>query len=528
MRAAWAICHNFSPGQWRMRDYLLLYVNGQRYEIRGEAAFSSLTDFLRQELQLTGTKVVCAEGDCGACTVLVGRLENAAAAAEPADGRSHAPMELRYQPVDACIQFLYQLDCKHIVTVEGLRPESDPHRSQPLHPIQQALVEHHGSQCGFCTPGFVMALMGLLEQRSQVNGECLRTALSGNLCRCTGYLQILEAALSIDPAALIPLARQYASIRMTEDLRAHVSIPVFIRCESTSSPRWRTFFSPRRLEDAIDFKAHNLEAVIVSGGTELGVLRNKKGSEPAALLSLTHVPGLAEITCSDHTVAIGANVTWTQMEAFTRDLLPEFYKIILRFGSPQIRSVSTLVGNVAHGSPIADSLPFLSVMDAEIVVAGPGGRRRVKVNSFYKSYKVKDLAADEIITGVLMPLPAADDLLKLYKVSRRNNLDIASFGAAIRVRRAGEVITRAYIAYSGVAPTVVRLPACEAFLQGKLVSEKTFRDAGHYARAEIQPISDVRGTRDFRLLLAENILVKFYFDCFTTDSAESTDTRVQQ
>jgi xanthine dehydrogenase small subunit len=478
-----------------MRDYVLLYINGRRFQIRGETAFSSLSDFLRHELLLTGTKVVCAEGDCGACTVLVGRLNCTG---------------LDYKTVDSCIQFLYQLDCTHVVTVEGLKADGD------LHPIQQAMVEHHGSQCGFCTPGFVMALAGTFERHREVGRDDLCLALTGNLCRCTGYLPILEAGLSINCAAMAPLAERYPSGAMVEDLRAHAGVPVKIRCPCTRPGRetlQRTFFAPRQLGEAVDFKAANPEAVIVSGATELGVLRNKQGLDPPTLLSLVHVAGLDQITCADHTVAIGANVTWTQVEAFTKAALPEFYKIIVRFGSPQIRNVSTLVANVAHGSPIADSLPFLFVTDAELEVVGRNGSRRLKVNEFYKGYKVKDLAPDEIITQVLIPLPAPDELVKLYKVSRRNDLDIATFGAALRLKRAGDVITRAYLAYSGVGPTVVRLPGTEAFLQGKLFLEETFREAGRLARAEIQPISDVRGSQDFRLRLAENILVKFYLDC---------------
>jgi xanthine dehydrogenase small subunit len=472
-------------GNRRMRDYVLVHVNGRRHEIRGEAAFAPLADFLRGDSQLTGTKVVCAEGDCGACTVLVGRPDGP---------------RLRYEAVDACIQFLHQLDCKHVVTVEGLGTPA------ALHPVQQALVEHHGSQCGFCTPGFVMALAGHFERQAANDPDGLRTALTGNLCRCTGYVPILEAGRAIDPAALRPLAERYASERLLEDLREHAGSPVLIQSR-------RTFFAPRRLEDAVAFKARNPDAVIVAGATELGVLRNKKAYEPATLLSLAHVPGLAEITSADATLAVGANVTWTQVEAFVRDALPELYRLILRFGSPQIRNVATLVGNVAHGSPIADSLPLLCVLDAELEIVGRAGGRRAKVNGFYKGYKVKDLAPEEILTRVFVPLPAADELLRLYKVSRRNDLDIATFGAAVRVRRAGDVITRAYLAYSGVAPTVVRLPAAEAFLQGKLFAERTFREAGRLARSEIQPISDVRGSRDLRLLLAENILAKFYHDC---------------
>jgi len=476
-----------------MRDHLLFYVNGKRFSVQGETAFSSLTDFLRGELQLTGTKVVCAEGDCGACTVLLGRP----------DGQG-----LRYEPVDACIQFLYQLDGKHIITIEGLQtPEG------ALHPVQQAMIECHGSQCGYCTPGFVMALAGLFEQQRQPDREALRLALTGNLCRCTGYVPILSAGLAVDSGALPALGKCDTATDMVAELHKHAAEDVLVRSTCPLSGMQRVFFAPRTLEKALVFKRLYPEAVIVSGGTELGVLRNKKGLDPSMLLSLARVPGLGSITRARDRVAIGANVTWTQMEHLAKDVLPELHQIIVRFGSPQIRNVSTLVANVAHGSPIADSLPFLYVMEAELELASHRGSRRVKVQEFYKGYKVKDLARDEIITSVVVPLPATDELLKLYKVSRRNDLDIATFGAAIRVRHAGDIITRALIAYSGVGPTVVRLPVTEAFLQGKLLTETTFREAGRVARSEIQPISDVRGTRDFRLLLAENILLKFYCDC---------------
>ncbi len=414
-----------------MRDYVLLYLNGQRFEIRGDAAFASLTDFLRNDLQLTGTKVVCAEGDCGACTVLVGRLDDSSDAG------------LRFEPVDACIQFLYQLDGKHVVTVEGLPGPVAPDGSTcsgRLHPVQQAMVDCHGSQCGFCTPGFVMALTGLLERQAGPDKEALQTALTGNLCRCTGYLPILEAGLSVDPTTLQQLARACSPHCMVEDIRKHGTEAVRIQ---SKDPTDRTFFAPVTLAEAIAFKATHPQAVIVSGGTELGVLRNKKGWHPPTLLSLAHVPGLATITCSESSIAIGANVTWTQVGHFARKALPELHKLILRFGSPQIRNVATLVGNVAHGSPIADSLPFLYVMDAELELASLAGSRRAKINGFYKGYKINDLSPEEIVTRVFFPLPAPGELLRLYKVSRRNDLDIATFGAAIRLQTSDNVITRA-------------------------------------------------------------------------------------
>jgi xanthine dehydrogenase small subunit len=467
-----------------MRDHLLFHVNGRRCRVGGEAAFSSLTDFLRAELHLTGTKVVCAEGDCGACTVLVGRPEGE---------------RLRYETVDACIQFLYQLDGKHVVTVEGLKHDGR------LHPVQEAMIAAHGSQCGYCTPGFVMALAGLCQENGALDGPALRLGLTGNLCRCTGYLPILEAAAGA--RQFLPPERPYGPPALFAELAEHARDPLLIETSR------RTFFRPSRLDDALDFKARHPDAVIVSGNTELGVLRNKKCLDPPRLLSLTGLAELSEIVCADGVADIGANVTWTQIEHFARERLPAFYPIVVRFGSPQIRNVATLVGNVANGSPIADALPFLYVMGAEVELARAGGHRRVRIDQFYRGYKVKDLAADEIITRVRVPLPAPRERLRLYKVSRRNDLDIATFGAAVRLRCSSDRIEEACLAYSGVAPTVVRLPDTEDFLQGKPFAEETFAEAGRVARAKIDPITDVRGSRDYRLQLAENILCRFYLDC---------------
>ena len=469
-----------------MRDHVLFYLNGRRLHVRGEAAFAPLSEFLRGDRHLVGTKVVCAEGDCGACTVLVGRPAGDA---------------LRYLTVDACIYFVCQLDGKHVVTVEGLAEEGR------LTAVQEALIAHHGSQCGLCTPGIVLALTGLFEERPRPGTDDLRLGLTGNLCRCTGYLQILEAARSVDAARLTPLAGRYPSRAIADDLREQTRPPVLLRHGR------RTFFAPRSLEEALAFKARHPDAVIVAGSTELGVLRNKKGWDPPALLSLADVPGLAEIEAAGDTLSIGANVTWAEVERFAKDALPEFYPIVVRFGSPQIRNVATLVGNVANGSPIADALPLLYVTGAEVGLTSHRGTRRVPIDAFYRGYKVKDLAPDEIITRVRFPVPAPEELLRLYKVSKRHDLDIATFGAGIRVKRAGGLIERAWVAYSGVAPTVIRLPRVEAFLEGRPFAEATFAEAGRLARTEIQPISDVRGSSDFRWQLAENLLLKFWFDC---------------
>jgi len=450
-----------------MRDCVQFQLNGEHRTVRGSEAFASFTDYVRQTCGLPGTKVVCAEGDCGACTVLV------------ANGGP-------YRPIDSCIQFLYQLDGASVVTVEGLGANG-------LHPVQQTMIDCHGSQCGYCTPGFVMAMAGWLHADGKSD---LRTALTGNLCRCTGYVPILAAA---EQAKRMPL-RELAT-------------PHAFDCNAVRiSDGRRTFFAPTTLAEAIAFKEQHPDAVIVAGGTELGVLRNKRGYDPDVLLSLARIRELNGIERLGEQFIVGANATWTDVETTIVPAIPAFDPIVKRFGSPQIRNVGTLVGNVANGSPIADSLPLLMVLDAELEIAGPRGTRVRPLNGFYTGYKKKDLAPDELIARVRIPIPEATERLRLYKVSRRNDLDIATFGAAVKLKSQGETIVSAAVAYSGVAETVARLPNVEAALVGQPFRESTFRKAGEIARNELAPLTDVRGSKEYRSELAANILLKFYYE----------------
>ena len=456
-----------------MRDHVCFSLNGRERTVHGRDVFLTVSDYLRGPCQAAGTKVVCAEGDCGACTVLINRGNG-------------------FVPIDSCIQFVHQIDGAQVMTVEGLSATNE------LHPVQQALIDHHGSQCGYCTPGFVMALAGWKEAGCPVDAASPRISLTGNLCRCTGYTAIFAAADQIRRMPASPLAERYPRQSFATDA---------LRVEADG----RTVFMPTTLADAIAFKQRHPEAQIVAGATELGVWRNKRGFEPAHLLNLSRLAELDGVTLTDSAISIGANATWTQIEPIAKQALPEFHKIIERFGSPQIRNAGTLAGNVANGSPIADSLALLFVLDATIEIAGPTGQRRRSINGFYTGYKKKDLAPDELISRIVIPLPAPGDRMRLIKVSRRWDMDIASFGAAILIREEAGVINHAAVAFTGVASTVVRLPTVEAALVGKPMSEETFRKAGKAARAAIRPIDDVRGSAEFRLQLAENALLKFYW-----------------
>ncbi|MEM7625033.1 MAG: FAD binding domain-containing protein [Planctomycetota bacterium] len=503
-----------------MRDHLVFYLNGQRRTAAGPEALATLTDYLRERRRLVGTKVVCAEGDCGACSVLVGR---------PADDGSAT---LAYHTIDACIAFMYQLDRAHVVTIEGLAEDSR------LSAVQDAMVKCHGSQCGFCTPGFVVTMHGLLEDpgradhvtsavsgNGRANGspvqplpqlteDKLRLGLSGNLCRCTGYQQILDAGAAIDSAAVVTMNQRFPARPVLDDFAALGDEPVRIETELRGVPR--TVFLPQTLDQAAAFRAEfpGKQSAVASGTTDLGVQHTHGRHDPSAVLSLTSVSGLDRVAIEDGVLVTGATASWTRIERAVERVVPEYHAVLTRFGSPQIRNAGTIAGNLANASPIADSIPFHMVMDAELDLINPRGARVVKLNDFYLGYKQLDLAEDELIAAVRTPLPTAGQHLKLYKVSKRRDMDISTFTAAVLLTLddAGETITAARLAFGGVAPVVLRLPETESLLAGQPFTKDTMRAAGQHARTEITPISDVRGGADYRLQLAENILVKCYHD----------------
>lgn len=472
-----------------MREQVLFYLNGRRHCIDGETVFEPVTGFLRYQQQLTGTKVVCAEGDCGACTVLVGRLNSKG--------------KLTYQPVNGCILYLYQLDCSHVVTIEGLKFD------ETLNPVQQAMVECHGAQCGYCTPGIVVSLCDMFNRQtngSPASPRGIQEALTGNLCRCTGYEPIIKAGISVVPDTWISLSQLYPSDKMIADFRAHLSEPVRIVSEN------RLFYKPATVEQAVQFKQEHPHATLLSGGTDVHVICNKRNVEPPAIISLSHLTELHDINHTGSHLVVGAGVTLMQLEQAVQNIFPELRQMLEYFGSPQIKHAGTLAGNIANGSPIGDTLPFLFVMEAEVELTGSKGVRRVNINQLYTGYKQTAMAPDELISRVWIPLPEPSEILKLYKVSRRKHLDISTFMAAIRMTVVDNRIKSAKLAYGGVGPTVLRLPKTEALLTGRVFTLETFEEAGLFAVQEITPISDVRGSREFRLQLGQNILLKFYYE----------------
>ncbi|MBF0207324.1 MAG: FAD binding domain-containing protein [Oligoflexia bacterium] len=469
-----------------MREVIIFYVNGERNEIKGNDAFLMLAEWLRKKRLLTGTKVVCAEGDCGACTVML--------------GIPIASGQLKYEPRNSCILPLFNLDGKHVVTVEGLKKNNE------LNPIQLSVARHGGAQCGYCTPGIVMAITAIFEQHARPTEEQFRSGLTGNLCRCTGYDGILRAALAIDAGQVNKLDYYWNIPAMKSEL-AKISLdPLAIKNDNTF------IYMPTSWENLLQTKADHNQAVMVAGATDIGVSLNKGYSQNRKFISLARIPNIDTIGINDDVVEVCANVSLSQFETFCVQHIPSIGKFMKFFAAAQIKNSATLVGNIANASPSSDTLPFLSVLDADIEIVGINGNRRLNINHYFLDYKKTALKADEIISKVSFAKPKSDAHLILYKVSRRMYMNIATVSAAFLVEKQKNMITNFKVAFGGVAAFVKRLPAVEKFMQGKEFSIANIEHATKCALQTYTPLSDVRGSKQYREMLITNLFKKLYIE----------------
>lgn len=466
------------------RNSNLFYLNAERVEISGGDAFLTLSTWLRNRKNLTGTKIVCSEGDCGACTVILGWMNPGG--------------KLEYRIIDSCIQFLFQLDLCHVITVEGLSQQGD------LHPAQKAMVECFGSQCGFCTPGFVMALADLGEKGKTHSSAAIREKLAGNLCRCTGYEAIVQAGLSLADRPQVKISECFDRAAMEKEFAP--LLKQTLKIESAD----RIIFKPADLTEALKLRAAMPQLKIVAGATDLGVQHNKGRSTLTQAMFIAHLHEIAAIKKTKDALEIGAAANWSDVLAVTQAELPELHEILRIFAAEQIRNAATIGGNIINASPIADSLPCLFVLEARLELSSASGSREVAITEFYKGYKQFDLRADEILTKVILPLPAADAQLKLYKVSKRRDLDISTVTLGICLKEQAGKIADVRLAAGGVAATIVPLSAAAKILEGAPFSEETLARAGAAAAEEIKPLSDVRGSAEFRKVLIKNLFLKAF------------------
>jgi len=495
-----------------MRNNLIVFINGKKKEIKGKQAFMNLSDYLRDELGDKGTKVVCEEGDCGACTVIVGRPELCGVTADKNS-------RFQYRIVNSCIQTMLQLDRCHIISVEGLTPNQSSmiHDGFKLNEVQQKMTENHGTQCGFCTPGFVVGLTDLAQKNfgEKLNDQQIKDALTGNLCRCTGYDPIIEAGKLTQTNKVKSFIQLYPEKKIYNEI-TKIEAQISINAKTISGEK--DFFASDKLEEILIYYNQYQNSQILSGGSDLGVLTNKGRINPTKIISLQNLGQLRTIKETDDYYSIGALCTWGELENFTQKHYPEFKKIIDVFASPQIKNVATLAGNIINASPISDSIPFLKVANCKLELTSTDGVRLININDFYLGYKKLDLKANEIVSSIHLPKVTKNQKFKLYKVSKRKDLDISIFTGAFFLDFKNEKtleLDDIRIAYGGVGPVVIRLQRTENFLRGKKLSLNNVSEAKKIAIGEITPISDVRASSNYRFLLAQNILEKLFYELST-------------
>ncbi|HEX4951928.1 MAG TPA: xanthine dehydrogenase molybdopterin binding subunit [Thermoanaerobaculia bacterium] len=463
-----------------------LLINGERFEVEGLPATTTVADFLRSR-GLTGTKIGCAEGDCGACTVAL--LDR------DASGRP------TWRAINSCIALLPSLAGREIVTVEGLA------EGERLHPVQAAMVDRYGSQCGYCTPGFVMSLFEAFYRPDCHGSRELSDQLCGNLCRCTGYRPIRDAALDV-------LACRDGAPARPDPFRARLGEAVPALAPMAYQAAGERFFRPTSLAELFALRAAHPEARLVAGATEIGVNLNKKGRPFPLLISTEAVPELTALHATPTAWHLGAGATLTTIEEALGGEFPSFAKMLRAFASRQIRSRATLGGNLATASPIGDSAPVLLSLDAELVLASPAGERRVAIEDFFTGYRRTVLRPDEVIREVVLPRfdAAAEGWTRrvdFLKVSKRRELDIAIVAGAFRLDldRDG-VVRHARLAWGGVAAMPLRARRAEAVLAGRRV-EAAVDEVAEILASEFEPIDDVRGGAAYRRGLVAALWRKF-------------------
>ncbi|MCP1314672.1 xanthine dehydrogenase small subunit [Halomonas sp. 707D7] len=451
---------------------------------------TSILTLLRDTLGYKGTKEGCASGDCGACTVAIRDTPQAA-----------------FATLNACITPAHQLQGRHLVTVEGLESEQD------LHPAQQAMIECHGSQCGFCTPGIVMSLFTLHREASRgapFTSETLEEALGGNLCRCTGYRPIRDAALSMQGShwSSPPWFETSLELAALDEPQAFdPALPFYAR--------------PTTLDELIALRSRHPDARLVAGATDLWLETTQQLRPLEQLIDVTRVTDLQRVEPahfqSRQGFWVGSAVTYTALEPLLQRHYPGFAHLLTRLGSRQIRNRGTLGGNIANASPIGDTPPVLLALDAWVELAGPDATRTMALEHFFLDYRKTALARDEIISRIFLPALEEHASLRVWKLSKRREDDISAVLGAFHYTLENGVLAQVRLGFGGMAATPRRAAAAEAALEGQPLSKASFQAAQQALSADFQPMDDVRGGRAYRELAAANLLERLYVTLTTPD-----------
>ncbi len=467
-----------------MTPALRFLLNGRPVELTAVGASDTLLDFLRIDRRLTGTKEGCAEGDCGACTVLVGRLTD--------DG-------LVYEPVNACIRFLASCHGCHVVTIEHLRgPDGG------LHPIQAAMVEYHGSQCGFCTPGIIMALYGLWMTNPEPSATDIEVALQGNICRCTGSEPIIKAALAAGRAGgqaadALAVERELVAARL-RDMRGE-------RVELSKNGERAVI--PADTDDLAAVLEAEPKATIIAGATDVGLWVTKFMRDISPAVFIGHLMKSKRVENGE--IRLGAGVTYSEAAPLIRQHIPAAHDYWLRIGGWQVRNMGTIGANIANGSPIGDTPPLLIALGARIVLRKGAARRELPLGDFFIEYGKQDRAPGEFVEEVIIPAhPQA--MIAAYKITKRRDSDITAVAAGFCLTVDNGTIADARICFGGMAGTPKRATGAEAALTGQPFARETFEAAARAVADDFQPLSDWRASADYRRTVAANLFRRFWLE----------------
>ena len=474
-----------SPATSPTSRTLTFLLDGDVVRVTDPTPTTTVLDYLRDRAGRCGTKEGCAEGDCGACTVVLGEF----------DGEDSP---IRYEAINACIRFLPTLDGKALVTVESLQaPEG------PLHPVQQALVDCHASQCGFCTPGFVMSLFALYQSCEATDRDHVLEALSGNLCRCTGYRPILDAALRMFDYP----APQHWSRSDAQSTARHQQLSQIQRSDAL---RGEGFHAPLSVDELAERYAAEPTALLLAGGTDIGLWVTKQLRDLPPILSLREARELQHVVCEEGHLIIGAGVTlsraWPEIVAH----YPALAEQAERFASLPIRNSATLCGNLANGSPIGDALPVMLALDALLELRHGTATRYLPIDQFYLGYRLTALQPGEFIVAVHLPLPTTGEHLASYKVAKRHDQDISAVSATFLVLLEQNRVREVRLAFGGMAATARRASAAEAALRDQPWTQASLEAAQATLQQDFAPLSDLRASSAYRLQVATNLLQRFY------------------
>ncbi|GAB6190635.1 xanthine dehydrogenase small subunit [Desulfocastanea catecholica] len=477
-------------------SYIEFLLDGQRQRIDFTSdsclkPSTTVLNYLRSLDTHKGVKEGCAEGDCGACTVVV--------ASPDENGR------LTYQAIDSCLLFLPSIHGRQLITVENL--SRGDNRNKILHPVQQAIVSHNGTQCGYCTPGFAMSTFALFKNHVKPSREVVVDALTGNLCRCTGYKSIVHAA---EEACEHRVDDQFT----TNEKEVHSLLIDITRDDADIelTGKGQKYFLPSSLESALTLRKVYPDALIVSGATDVALRQTKKGEHFPLIIDISAVQPLHQFCEDEKQFTFGAGLCMERIKSLAQDRLPALYSMLSVFGSLQIRNRATLGGNIGSASPIGDTLPLLFAYNASVnLIHADTSTRTLPIEDFITGYRKTALQPNELIYSVTIPKPASGLVVKSYKVSRRKDVDISTVSAAFAlIKDAQETVNSIKLAYGGMAAKTQRAWQAEDYLQGKTWSIENIEKAMGMVEHDFQPLSDARSDAQSRRIAASNLLLKFF------------------